>query len=77
MSVAAPRQRLQNRRAHCLSRFEARGQMYTGGIGRFDDGRIDDTNVNTLALRYRFDRSSEQSIRAEVVELRSTLGSPT
>jgi hypothetical protein len=40
MNASAPRQRLQNRRPHWLYRFESGGQMYTGGIGRFDDGRI-------------------------------------
>jgi hypothetical protein len=45
------------------------------GYGRLDG--IDDANVNIMALRYRFDRSSGQSIRAEVVELRSTPGSRT
>ena len=40
MTAFAPRQRLQNRRPHWLYRFECDGQSYTGGIGRFDDGRI-------------------------------------
>ncbi len=44
------------------------------GYGRLDG--IDDANINTLALRYRFDRSSGQSIRAAIVELKSTLRSP-
>jgi hypothetical protein len=35
------RQRLANRRPHWLYRFECDdGQIYTGGIGRFEDGRI-------------------------------------
>jgi hypothetical protein len=34
------RSRLKDRRAHWLYRFECDGQVYTGGIGRFDDGRI-------------------------------------
>jgi hypothetical protein len=48
-SVTAPivsRQRLQNRRPHWLYRFESGGQFYTGGIGRFDDGRIAEIFIN-------------------------------
>jgi hypothetical protein len=46
MNVSAPRQRLQNRRPHWLYRFECDGQIYTGGIGRFDDGRIAEIFIN-------------------------------
>ena len=46
MSVSAPRQRLPNRRSHWLYRFESGGQFYTGGIGRFDDGRIAEIFIN-------------------------------
>jgi hypothetical protein len=46
MSASAPRQRLPNRRPHWLYRFESGGQMYTGGIGRFDDGRITEIFIN-------------------------------
>ena len=46
MSTSAPRQRLRNRRPHWLYRFESGGQMYTGGIGRFDDGRIAEIFIN-------------------------------
>jgi hypothetical protein len=46
VSVSAPRQRLQNRRAHWLYQFESGGQIYTGGIGRFDDGRIAEIFIN-------------------------------
>ena len=46
MSVSAPRQRLQNRRPHWLYRFECDGQSYTGGIGRFEDGRIAEIFIN-------------------------------
>jgi hypothetical protein len=46
MTAFAPRQRLQNRRPHWLYRFESGGQMYTGGIGRFDDGRIAEIFIN-------------------------------
>jgi hypothetical protein len=46
MSVSAPRHRLQNRRPHWLYRFESGGQFYTGGIGRFDDGRIAEIFIN-------------------------------
>jgi hypothetical protein len=45
------------------------------GYDRLDG--IDDTNVNTLALRYRFNRSCGGSIKDRVAELRSTPGSPT
>jgi hypothetical protein len=40
------RQRLANRRPHWLFRFESGGQTYTGGIGRFDDGRIAEIFIN-------------------------------
>lgn len=46
MNVSAPRQRLPNRRSHWLYRFESGGQFYTGGIGRFDDGRIAEIFIN-------------------------------
>lgn len=46
MMASAPRQKLQNRRAHWLYRFECDGQLYTGGIGRFDDGRIAEIFIN-------------------------------
>jgi hypothetical protein len=46
MMAAAPRQKLQNRRAHWLYRFECDGQFYTGGIGRFEDGRIAEIFIN-------------------------------
>jgi len=46
MSDPAPRQRLPNRRSHWLYRFECDGQVYTGGIGRFDDGRIAEVFIN-------------------------------
>jgi hypothetical protein len=40
------RDRLPNRRLHWLYRFECDGQSYTGGIGRFDDGRIAEIFIN-------------------------------
>jgi ribonucleoside-diphosphate reductase alpha chain len=40
------RQRLPDRRAHWLYRFECDGQSYTGGIGRFDDGQIAEIFIN-------------------------------
>src|SRR5450755_1560452 len=46
MTAPVSRQRLQNRRPHWLYRFESGGQMYTGGIGRFDDGRIAEIFIN-------------------------------
>jgi hypothetical protein len=46
MSVSVPRQRLRDRRPHWLYRFECDGQTYTGGIGRFDDGRIAEIFIN-------------------------------
>jgi hypothetical protein len=46
MNVSAPRQRLPNRRSHWLYRFESGGQFCTGGIGRFDDGRIAEIFIN-------------------------------
>jgi hypothetical protein len=46
MSASAHRERLPNRRLHWLYRFECDGQSYTGGIGRFDDGRIAEIFIN-------------------------------
>ena len=40
------RNRLKDRRAHWLYRFECDGQSYTGGIGRFEDGRIAEIFIN-------------------------------
>lgn len=40
------RDRLNDRRPHWLYRFECDGQSYTGGIGRFDDGRIAEIFIN-------------------------------
>lgn len=40
------RQKLRDRRSHWLYRFECDGQSYTGGIGRFDDGRIAEIFIN-------------------------------
>jgi hypothetical protein len=40
------RNRLKDRRPHWLYRFECDGQSYTGGIGRFDDGRIAEIFIN-------------------------------
>jgi hypothetical protein len=45
MSASAPRQKLRERRPR-LYRFECEGQSYTGGIGRFDDGRIAEIFIN-------------------------------
>jgi len=44
--MTAHRQPLQNRRPHWLYRFECDDQSYTGGIGRFDDGRIAEIFIN-------------------------------
>lgn len=38
--------RLKDRRAHWLFRFECDGQSYTGGNGRFKDGRIAEVFIN-------------------------------
>jgi hypothetical protein len=46
MSAPVPRKKLRDRRAHWLYRFECNGQKYTGGIGRFDDGRIAEIFIN-------------------------------
>lgn len=40
------RNRLKDRRPHWLCRFECDGQSFTGGIGRFDDGRIAEIFIN-------------------------------
>src|ERR1700692_4190254 len=50
MNGSAPRQRLPNRRLHWLYRFESGGQMYTGGIGRFDDGRVAEIFINGVKV---------------------------
>ena len=44
--MKAFRERLQDRRPHWLYRFECGGQHYTGGIGRFEDGRIAEVFIN-------------------------------
>ncbi|MBB4362182.1 ribonucleoside-diphosphate reductase alpha chain [Bradyrhizobium sp. CIR18] len=44
--MTRPRSRLKDRRAHWLFRFECDGQSYTGGIGRFEDGRIAEVFIN-------------------------------
>jgi hypothetical protein len=46
MTAPVFRRRLANRRPHWLYRFESGGQFYTGGIGRFDDGRIAEIFIN-------------------------------
>jgi hypothetical protein len=46
MTAPVSRQRLPNRRLHWLYRFECDGQIYTGGIGRFEDGRIAEIFIN-------------------------------
>src|SRR5712671_533597 len=46
MSAPDSRQRLLDRRPHWQFRFESGGQTYTGGIGRFDDGRIAEIFIN-------------------------------
>jgi hypothetical protein len=46
MTAPVSRQRLQNRWPHWLYRFECDGQIYTGGIGRFEDGRIAEIFIN-------------------------------
>ena len=40
------RYHLPSRRPHWLYRFECDGQFYTGGIGRFEDGRIAEIFIN-------------------------------
>jgi len=44
--MSVHRQRLPDRRAHWLYRFECDGQIYTGGIGRFEDGQIAEVFIN-------------------------------
>jgi hypothetical protein len=46
MNASVPREKLRDRRPHWLYRFECDGQIYTGGIGRFDDGRIAEIFIN-------------------------------
>src|ERR1700688_408791 len=50
MTAFAPRQQLRNRRPHWLYRFESGGQFYTGGIGRFDDGRVAEIFINGVKV---------------------------
>lgn len=44
--MSEARCRLPGRRSHWLFRFECDGQSYTGGIGRFEDGRIAEVFIN-------------------------------
>jgi len=44
--MSLPRHRLPDRRHHWLYRFECDGQAYTGGIGRFPDGRMSEVFIN-------------------------------
>ena len=44
--MSSSRQRLPNRRSHWLFQFEAGGQTYTGGVGRFTDGTIAEVFLN-------------------------------
>lgn len=44
--MTTSRVRLPNRRPHWLYRFECDGQVHTGGIGRFEDGRIAEVFIN-------------------------------
>lgn len=44
--MTGSRTHLPNRRPHWLYRFECDGQVYTGGIGRFEDGRIAEIFIN-------------------------------
>jgi hypothetical protein len=44
--MTGSRNRLKDRRPHWLYRFECDGQIYTGGIGRFEDGRIAEIFIN-------------------------------
>jgi ribonucleoside-diphosphate reductase alpha chain len=44
--MSFPRHRLPGRRHHWLYRFECDGQAYTGGIGRFPDGRVSEVFIN-------------------------------
>ena len=44
--MTAARERLADRRNHWLYRFESGDQHFTGGIGRFADGRIAEVFIN-------------------------------
>ena len=44
--MSALRDQLPSRRPHWLYRFDCGGQSYTGGIGRFEDGRIAEIFIN-------------------------------
>ncbi|WP_375791053.1 hypothetical protein ACE102_01255 [Bradyrhizobium sp. vgs-9] len=48
--MSEARYRLPARRAHWLFRFECDGQSYTGGIGRFEDGRIAEVFINSVKV---------------------------
>jgi hypothetical protein len=45
-TYGGPREMLPTRRSHWLYRFECDGQVYTGGVGRFPDGRIAEVFIN-------------------------------
>jgi hypothetical protein len=44
--MTASRERLADRRNHWLYRFQSGDQHFTGGIGRFSDGRIAEIFIN-------------------------------
>jgi hypothetical protein len=44
--MTANRERLADRRNHWLYRFQSGGQHFTGGIGRFADGRVAEIFIN-------------------------------
>ena len=44
--MTAHRERLEDRRSHWLYRFQSGDQHFTGGIGRFSDGRIAEIFIN-------------------------------
>lgn len=46
-TTEATRRRLPNRRPHWLYDFEHNGRRYTGGVGRFDNGDLAETFLNS------------------------------
>jgi hypothetical protein len=74
MTAPVFRQRLANRRAHWLYRFECNGQIYTGRIGRFDDGRIAEIFISGAKVGSTAEANAQDS--AIVTSLALQFGCP-
>ena len=61
--MTALRNRLPDRRAHELYRFECGGLAFIGGIGRFEDGRIAEVFVNAAKVGSAVETSAQDAAR--------------